>query len=226
VKEEVRALLQRSGVATMRMMPVRRSYAFENRSVPHGEQWVLKVRPPAATQMPTAVNCDLVCSCMCKSERSDGTAISSFSHNRTLQVVSCCLASHLPLSYRNCTRCHHHDLPFHIIPYKQVRYPANLPALSATSGASFVAVFGAAQSPLEALLVKRAIKGPGWLGIEQARRTDFGNQSTWTKVRCSLGAPAHERTTVQMLGTGRRVSLPACAVRTSERKCGTVLEQS
>ena len=44
VKEEVRALLQRSGVATMRMMPVRRSYAFENRAVPHGEQWVLKVR--------------------------------------------------------------------------------------------------------------------------------------------------------------------------------------
>ena len=67
--------------------------------------------------------------------------------------------------------------------HAQVRYPANLPSLSVTTGATFAAVFGTSQSPLEALLVKRAIRGPGWLGIEQARRTDFGNQSTWTKVR-------------------------------------------
>lgn len=44
VREEVRGLLTRAGVGSMRIVPVRRSYAFENKDVPHGEQWVLKVR--------------------------------------------------------------------------------------------------------------------------------------------------------------------------------------
>ncbi|KIY94207.1 DNA polymerase alpha subunit A, partial [Monoraphidium neglectum] len=48
LKAELRALLLRQGVRSMRVVPVRRNYAFEDPSVPHGEQWVLKVRYPAA----------------------------------------------------------------------------------------------------------------------------------------------------------------------------------
>jgi DNA polymerase alpha subunit A len=48
VKAEVRALLTHHGVTQMTMKPVVRQYAFENRGVPHGKQWVLKVRYPAA----------------------------------------------------------------------------------------------------------------------------------------------------------------------------------
>jgi DNA polymerase alpha subunit A len=43
VKAEVRALLVRAGVKSMRMVPVKRNYAFELPDVPAGEQWVLKV---------------------------------------------------------------------------------------------------------------------------------------------------------------------------------------
>ncbi|KAL6785075.1 POLA1 [Auxenochlorella protothecoides x Auxenochlorella symbiontica] len=47
VKEETRALLQAHGVTSMVMKPVLRRYAFENRGVRPGRQWVLKVRYPA-----------------------------------------------------------------------------------------------------------------------------------------------------------------------------------
>lgn len=43
LREEVRGLLTKAGVSSLRMMPVKRSYGFENREVPHGPQWVLKV---------------------------------------------------------------------------------------------------------------------------------------------------------------------------------------
>ena len=46
MKAEVREVLAAQGVTKMSMRPVRRAYAFENRHVPHGEQWVLKVKYP------------------------------------------------------------------------------------------------------------------------------------------------------------------------------------
>ncbi|GIM16515.1 hypothetical protein Vretimale_19154 [Volvox reticuliferus] len=111
VREEVRGLLTKAGVSSMRMMPVKRSYAFENKDVPHGEQWVIKVRYPA--HMPT------------------------------------------------------------------------LPSPSgggAPSGRTFIAIFGTHQSCLEALQLKRRIKGPGWLGVSQPQRVEYANQTTWCKV--------------------------------------------
>lgn len=42
----MRELLHRHGIKSFRMVPVKRSYAFELGDVPHGEQWVLKVRGP------------------------------------------------------------------------------------------------------------------------------------------------------------------------------------
>eukprot|EP00889_Picochlorum_renovo_P005130 jgi/Picre1/32160/NNA_007506.t1 len=44
VKNEVRQVLGRHGVTKMTMKPVLRTYAFEEKSVSHGQQWVLKVR--------------------------------------------------------------------------------------------------------------------------------------------------------------------------------------
>lgn len=43
LKTEVRALLLSHGVKNMRVVPVKRKYAFEDPAIPHGEQWVLKV---------------------------------------------------------------------------------------------------------------------------------------------------------------------------------------
>ena len=49
LKAEVRAALGKHGVARFVIKPVRRSYAFERPGVPHGQQWVLKVRYPASS---------------------------------------------------------------------------------------------------------------------------------------------------------------------------------
>lgn len=48
VKAEARRLLENHRVTKMTMRPVRRSYGFENPGVPHGEQYVLKVKYPAS----------------------------------------------------------------------------------------------------------------------------------------------------------------------------------
>lgn len=40
-----------------------------------------------------------------------------------------------------------------------------------------MAVFGAQQSPLEALLLKRRIMGPSWLKLAQPVRVDAGVQA-------------------------------------------------
>lgn len=43
VKAELRELLARHGIKQHRMVPVKRSYAFEVEGVPHGQQYVIKV---------------------------------------------------------------------------------------------------------------------------------------------------------------------------------------
>ena len=58
-----------------------------------------------------------------------------------------------------------------------MRYPAcdsTLPL--GLSGRTFCAVFGAQQSPLEALLVKRGLKGPSWIAIKGATRVEYSSQ--------------------------------------------------
>jgi DNA polymerase alpha subunit A len=55
----------------------------------------------------------------------------------------------------------------------QVRYSASLPALGlGLSGANFVAVAGAQTSSLEALLVKRGLRGPGWTTLTAPTRRE------------------------------------------------------
>ena len=58
------------------------------------------------------------------------------------------------------------------------------------TGSHFAAVLGTAQSPLEALLLKRKVMGPSWLRIAGCVKVDEGAQVSWCKVRC--GRPLHE----------------------------------
>ena len=50
MKAEMRNLLVDHGVSKMSMRPVKRRYAFEDRSVALGEQWVLKIKFPGSAQ--------------------------------------------------------------------------------------------------------------------------------------------------------------------------------
>jgi hypothetical protein len=43
LKAELRALMLRHGIKSMRLVPVKRNYAFEDTSIPAREQWVIKV---------------------------------------------------------------------------------------------------------------------------------------------------------------------------------------
>ena len=53
LKQEVRQLLAANGISQFTMKPVQRSYAFEDPNIPHGQQWVLKVKYPAnGTRLP------------------------------------------------------------------------------------------------------------------------------------------------------------------------------
>lgn len=57
VKAEMHALLQDHGVSKVSMRPVKRNYAFEDRSVTPGEQWVLKIKYPGSAQaLPAGLN--------------------------------------------------------------------------------------------------------------------------------------------------------------------------
>jgi DNA polymerase alpha subunit A len=43
LKAELRGLMLSHGIKTMRVVPVKRSYAFEDLAIPAREQWVIKV---------------------------------------------------------------------------------------------------------------------------------------------------------------------------------------
>jgi hypothetical protein len=59
----------------------------------------------------------------------------------------------------------------------QVRYPASLPTLPmGVSGTHFVTIAGTHQSSLEALLLKRGLRGPGWCLLTGATRKDSSAQ--------------------------------------------------
>lgn len=48
VKEEVRTLLTNRHITKFTMRPVKRTYAFEDKTLPRGQQYVLKVKFPAS----------------------------------------------------------------------------------------------------------------------------------------------------------------------------------
>ena len=110
VKAEVREVLGNHGVSKMIMKPVKRTYAFEEKAVPHGHQWVLKVRFPQPS----------------------------------------------------------HSLPLQI------------------DGDTFIKMFGTTQSSLEALMLKRRIMGPSWIGISKPRRIDKNNQVSYCSIEVEI----------------------------------------
>jgi hypothetical protein len=50
LKAEIRALMLSHGVKAMRLVPVKRSYAFEDPVIPSREQWVIKVGACSSAQ--------------------------------------------------------------------------------------------------------------------------------------------------------------------------------
>lgn len=46
LKSELRSLMLQHGIKSMRLVPVKRSYAFEDPNIPAREQWVIKVGYP------------------------------------------------------------------------------------------------------------------------------------------------------------------------------------
>lgn len=69
----------------------------------------------------------------------------------------------------------------------QVRYPAAEATLpTGLSGRHFRALFGSQQSTLEALMLKRRIKGPSWMMLKNPLRKEPGQQVGCHAAVCSL----------------------------------------
>ena len=62
------------------------------------------------------------------------------------------------------------DIP-HSSQYLEISYPAEYGQLaSELEGDTFRCIYGTNQSPLEALLLERKIKGPCWIDVNNARK--------------------------------------------------------
>lgn len=69
----------------------------------------------------------------------------------------------------------------------KIKYPASQPALPVgLTGATFSAMFGANQSMLEALTLKRRIMGPCWLSVRRPRRVAPESQMSWCKLEVEV----------------------------------------
>lgn len=69
----------------------------------------------------------------------------------------------------------------------KIKYPASQPALPVgLTGRTFSAIFGANQSMLEALTLKRRIMGPCWLTVRRPRRISPESQLSWCKLEVEV----------------------------------------
>lgn len=95
-----------------------------------------------------------------------------------------------------------------------MRYSASLPALPlGLRGTHFVAVAGAQTSMLEALLVKRGLRGPGWTTLQTPTRKEGSAMVSNTTVSqlqclCFEGHATSERKTAQEVGSEPNQSRP------------------
>jgi DNA polymerase alpha subunit A len=75
----------------------------------------------------------------------------------------------------------------------KVKYSAQLPELNqeaaASKGENFCGIFGAKTSTSEHLILKRKIKGPGWLKISNPQRVAPERQITWSKQEYEVDSP-------------------------------------
>ena len=70
-----------------------------------------------------------------------------------------------------------------------------IPRVCMRAGQHFVAVLGAQQSVLEAVLLKRRVMGPSWLALARPTRTDAAKQASTSPH--APWAPALRRWVVQ-----------------------------
>lgn len=73
----------------------------------------------------------------------------------------------------------------------KVKYSAQLPELaeSETAGEHFCGMFGAKTSISEHLILKRKLKGPGWLKVSNPSRVPQERQITWSKQEYQVDSP-------------------------------------
>lgn len=220
LKAELRALLLKHGVKSMRVVPVKRRYAFEDASIPHGEQWVLKVgargggvwlfggsqQGAGATGdgrggEREAVDVQDGGRCFCLG------GCSPHKQAYTMSAETLCGTPGMLL-----LECHaiidpqtRLALPSAVLP--QVRYPASEPALPpGLTGQHFRALTGVRSVSLETLLLKRGLKGPGWLALDvQEWRSGSGMvracqpfsagcpHAVWLENECKCVAAAQRR---------------------------------
>ena len=192
VKAEVRELLARQyGVTQMTMKPVLRQYAFEDPAIPHGKQWVLKVRwcgGGGAAVGPWVGGWG-------GQRASDPGCIGGpvTSPAAPMPEPECAKHSYMSAMFAS----PHHTTPNAFLPplaprppapAAQVKYAASqaqaLPV--GLSGATFAALLGGNQSMLEALTLKRRVMGPSWLSIKHPRRVPPEAQVSWCKLEVEV----------------------------------------
>jgi DNA polymerase alpha subunit A len=73
--------------------------------------------------------------------------------------------------------------------FLKVKYPASMPPLpAALTGNTFECVFGAQQSMLELFILKRKLKGPCWLTLNNFKKvTDY--RRSWSKHEIVIDSP-------------------------------------
>jgi hypothetical protein len=82
----------------------------------------------------------------------------------------------------------------------KVRYPATQPVLPhGLEGSAFKTAFGAGQSCMEALVLKRKVMGPGWLSVRRPRRVDSSAQFSWCRLEVEVDG--HKAVTAMPEGT-------------------------
>ncbi len=190
LKQEVRQLLATHGISQFTMKPVRRSYAFEDAAIPHGQHWVLKVKYPATgSRLPLGLK-GMLASCQLMSHLRMGTKrlivgcptpglpidapLVASTFWSSICPSDCMVgdrspAVHVLLSVMSCaasgicsTICARHlTAPCESrCQIRRLGLELEISAL-ASAGDYFAAVLGTNQSALEMLLLKRRVRGTG-----------------------------------------------------------------
>lgn len=103
--------------------------------------------------------------------------------------------------------------------FLKIKYSATEPPLPATlKGETFQCIFGANQSMLELLILKRKIKGPCWLRIKNPLKNNQFKQ-TWCKHEVYINDPKHIEITIDELN---RASPPLTCISFSLKTARSV----
>ncbi|CAI5470634.1 unnamed protein product [Closterium sp. Yama58-4] len=167
LKEEIRQRLMERHVSSFCMMPVKRSYAFERKDIPRGEQYVLKITYPYSdAPLPS----DLT-----------GTHFTALMGTHTSAPAGWPLIAllHLPI------------LTAFSYPPSFIS-PSLLPPCFCLNTRHPIPIQPTAPHPgsaLELLLLKRRLKCPCWLAIDRPTRIHPASQRSHCRVEVSVASP-------------------------------------